>query len=87
MTQQNNRENHNDIDKDSSTWRTFLKLWPLIAEHKFILFLAVIFLIASAFADTSLIALLRPLLDRGFSMNDQDFLLMAPFYKIGRAHV
>lgn len=83
MTQQNNRENHNDIDKDSSTWRTFLKLWPLIAEHKFILFLAVIFLIASAFADTSLIALLRPLLDRGFSMNDQDFLLMAPFYIFG----
>lgn len=83
MTQQNNRENHNDIDKDSSTWRTFLKLWPLIAEHKFILFLAVIFLIASAFADTSLIALLRPLLDRGFSMNDQDFLMMAPFYIFG----
>ena len=83
MTQQNNRENLNDIDKDSSTWRTFLKLWPLIAEHKFILFLAVIFLIASAFADTSLIALLRPLLDRGFSMNDQDFLLMAPFYIFG----
>ncbi|MCX8738337.1 lipid A ABC transporter ATP-binding protein/permease MsbA [Gilliamella sp. B2824] len=76
MTQQN----INEIDKDSSTLRTFLKLWPFIAEHKFILFLSVILLIASAFADTSLIALLRPLLDRGFSMNDQEFLLMAPFY-------
>lgn len=76
MTQQN----INEIDKDSSTLRTFLKLWPFIAEHKFILFLSVILLIASAFADTSLIALLRPLLDLGFSMNDQEFLLMAPFY-------
>ncbi|MCX8711457.1 lipid A ABC transporter ATP-binding protein/permease MsbA [Gilliamella sp. B3464] len=76
MTQQN----INEIDKDSSTLRTFLKLWPFIAEHKFILFLSVILLIASAFADTSLIALLRPLLDLGFSMNDQEFLFMAPFY-------
>ncbi|OCG17408.1 lipid A export permease/ATP-binding protein MsbA [Gilliamella sp. wkB292] len=76
MTQQD----INEIDKDSSTLRTFLKLWPFIAEHKFILFLSVILLIASAFADTSLIALLRPLLDLGFSMNDQEFLLMAPFY-------
>ncbi|NUF48554.1 lipid A ABC transporter ATP-binding protein/permease MsbA [Gilliamella sp. ESL0250] len=83
MTKKSNPNHINDIDKDSSTWKTFLKLWPLIAEHKFILFLSVILLIASAFADTSLIGLLRPLLDRGFSMNDQDFLLMAPFYIFG----
>lgn len=83
MTKHNNLEQLNDIDKDSSTWRTFLKLWPFIAEHKFILFISVILLIASAFADTSLIAILRPLLDRGFSMNDQEFLLMAPVYIFG----
>ena len=83
MNKQNNQEFINDIDKDHSTWKTFLKLCPLIMEHKLILFLSVILLIASAFADTSLIALLRPLLDRGFSMNDQDFLLMAPFYIFG----
>ena len=83
MNEQNSQYNPNDIDKDSSTWKTFLKLFPLIMEHKFFLFLSVILLIASAFADTSLIALLRPLLDRGFSMNDQDFLLMAPFYILG----
>ena len=83
MTKQNKSNFTNDIDKDSSTWRTFLKLWPFIAEHKFILFISVILLVASAFADTSLIALLRPLLDRGFSMNDQEFLLMAPFYIFG----
>ena len=83
MNQQNSQYNINDIDKDFSTWKTFLKLFPFIMEHKFFLFLSVILLIASAFADTSLIALLRPLLDRGFSMNDQDFLLMAPFYIFG----
>ncbi len=83
MNQQNSQYNINDIDKDFSTWKTFLKLFPFIMENKFFLFLSVILLIASAFADTSLIALLRPLLDRGFSMNDQDFLLMAPFYIFG----
>ncbi|KDN10319.1 lipid A ABC transporter ATP-binding protein/permease MsbA [Gilliamella sp. Imp1-1] len=83
MTKPSKPKYQHNLDKDSSTWRTFLKLWPLIAEHKFILFLSVILLVASAFADTSLIALLRPLLDRGFSMNDQDFLLMAPFYIFG----
>ena len=83
MNEKNSQYNPNDIDKDSSTWKTFLKLFPLIMEHKLFLFLSVILLIASAFADTSLIALLRPLLDRGFSMNDQDFLLMAPFYIFG----
>lgn len=83
MTKKNKVEQLNQIDKDSSTWRTFIKLWPFIAEHKFILFLSVILLIASAFADTSLIAILSPLLDRGFSMNDQEFLLIAPIYIFG----
>lgn len=73
----------NDIDRDSSTWQTFLKLWPYIAQYKFVLFISIILLILSAFADTSLIGLLRPLLDRGFSMNDQNFLFMAPFYILG----
>lgn len=77
------KDNQTDIDKDSSTWQTFLKLWPLIAEHKITLFLSIILLIASAFADTSLIALLKPLLDLGFSMNDKSFLLMAPIYIFG----
>ncbi|OCG03287.1 lipid A ABC transporter ATP-binding protein/permease MsbA [Gilliamella apicola] len=73
----------NDIDRDSSTWSTFSKLLPYIAQHKFILFISVILLIISAFADTSLIALLQPLLDRGFVENDQYFLFMAPFYIFG----
>ncbi|WP_085165054.1 lipid A ABC transporter ATP-binding protein/permease MsbA [Gilliamella bombi] len=74
---------HNDIDKDSSTWNTFLKLWPYVVEHKLILFLSVILLFLSAFADTSLIAILKPLLDRGFSDGDKNFLLIAPVYIFG----
>ena len=74
---------HKTFDQDISTWRTFLKLWPYITQHKFVLFLSIILLIVSAFADTSLIGLLRPLLDLGFSMNDQKFLYMAPLYIFG----
>lgn len=72
-----------NINQDISTWRTFSKLWPYITQHKFALFISVILLIVSAFADTSLISLLRPLLDLGFSMNDREFLYMAPFYIFG----
>jgi ATP-binding cassette, subfamily B, bacterial MsbA len=82
MNQNNHKENIN-IDKDSSTWRTFTKLWPYIAQHKLVLFISIILLIISAFADTSLIGLLRPLLDLGFSMNDREFLYMAPIYIFG----
>lgn len=83
MKKKNNQSAINNIDRDSSTWRTFSKLLPYIFKHKFILFLSVILLIVSAFVDTSLIALLQPLLDRGFVANDQQFLLMAPFYIFG----
>ena len=74
---------NNDIDRDSSTWQTFSMLLPYIVKHKFKLFLAIILLIISAFADTSLIAILQPLLDRGFVENDQNFLFMAPIYIFG----
>lgn len=74
---------HRDIDKDASTWQTFSKLWPYIAKHKLILFLSIILLVISAFADTSLIGMLQPLLDKGFVQNDQQFLIMAPFYIFG----
>ena len=83
MKKNNNQLINDDIDLDSSTWKTFYKLWPYIAKHKFILFLSIVLLIISAFADTSLIALLQPLLDKGFVENDQNFLFMAPFYIFG----
>ena len=80
---QNESNDLSNIDKDSSTWRTFLKLSPYIIEHKFLLFLSIILLVLSAFADTSLIAILKPLLDKGFAKGDQNFLLMAPIYIFG----
>lgn len=80
---QNESNDLSNIDKDSSTWRTFLKLSPYIIEHKFLLFISIILLVLSAFADTSLIAILKPLLDKGFAKGDQNFLLMAPIYIFG----
>ncbi|OCF95342.1 lipid A export permease/ATP-binding protein MsbA [Gilliamella apicola] len=71
---------NNDIDRDFSTLHTFFKLWPYITKHKFLLFFAIVLLIISAFADTSLIGILQPLLDKGFVENDQHFLFMAPIY-------
>jgi hypothetical protein len=67
---QNSTTTNNDIDRDFSTLHTFSKLWPYITKHKFLLFLAIILLIISAFADTSLIGILQPLLDKGFVEND-----------------
>ena len=81
----NNKTINNDIDRDFSTFHTFSKLWPYITKHKFLLFFAIILLIISAFADTSLIALLQPLLDKGFVENDQYFLFMAPIYIFTRS--
>ena len=74
---------HSDIDKEASTWQTFSKLWPYIAKHKLILLLSIILLVISAFADTSLIGMLQPLLDKGFVENDHQFLIMAPLYIFG----
>ena len=80
-----NKKNHfqseiNDINRDVSSWKTFGKLCPYLLKHKFLLLCSIILLIASAFADTSLIAMLRPLLDLGFAENNHNFLLNAPFY-------
>ena len=72
-----------NIDRDFSTLHTFSKLFPYITKHKLLLFFAIILLITSAFADTSLIAILQPLLDKGFVENDQNFLFMAPIYIFG----
>ena len=80
-----NKKNHfqpeiNDINRDVSSWKTLGKLSPYLLKHKFLLSCSIILLIASAFADTSLIAMLRPLLDLGFAENNHNFLLNAPFY-------
>ena len=33
MKKNNNQLINDDIDLDSSTWKTFYKLWPYIAKH------------------------------------------------------
>lgn len=79
--------NEINLDKDASTWHTFKRLLPMIVSYKFILAFAIVCLVISAFSDTSLIALLRPLLDRGFAEDDRDFLLIAPLYIVGLVFV
>jgi ATP-binding cassette, subfamily B, bacterial MsbA len=74
---------NNSIDKDFSTWQTFKRLWPMITPFKLGLFVAAICLVINAAADTTLISLLKPLLDEGFGKSDQSVLLMMPFVVIG----
>lgn len=71
------------IDKDFSTWQTFKRLWPMISPFRWGLLLAGFCLVLNAAADTSLISLLKPLLDNGFGKNDRGILLKMPFIIIG----
>lgn len=52
-------------DKDLSTWQTFRRLWPMIANYKLGLIVAAVALILNAVTDTFLLSLLKPLLDEG----------------------
>lgn len=72
-----------DLDKDVSTFLTFKRLLPLLIPYKFVIALAIGCLVLSASADTSLISLLNPLLNKGFADSDREFLYMAPLYIIG----
>lgn len=76
--------NHSkQLDQDHSLYQTFKQFLPYLLSYKLILFIAIITLIGSAFADTSLIGLLNPLLNKGFDQQDDSFLLVAPFYIVG----
>ena len=59
---------HND--KDLSTWKTFRRLWPMIAPFKLGLIVAGVALIINAASDTYMLSLLKPLLDDGFGKTD-----------------
>lgn len=72
-----------DMNNEPSTFQTFKQFLPYLLSYKLALLIAIIGLIASAFSDTSLIALLNPLLNKGFVDNDHTFLLIAPFYIVG----
>ena len=66
-------------EQDLSTAQTFKRLWPTIAPFKWGLVAAGVALVLNAAADSTLIYMLKPLLDDGFGKADHSFLkLMAP---------
>ncbi len=71
---------HND--KDLSTWKTFRRLWPMIAPFKLGLIVAGVALIINAASDTYMLSLLKPLLDDGFGKTDRSVLLWMPLVVI-----
>ncbi|WP_404811233.1 lipid A ABC transporter ATP-binding protein/permease MsbA [Actinobacillus pleuropneumoniae] len=65
-------------EKDLSTFKTFKRLFPTIRPYKLGLVAGAIALVLNALVDSSLIYLLKPLLDDGFGKADNSFLkLMA----------
>ncbi|MDP8162229.1 lipid A ABC transporter ATP-binding protein/permease MsbA [Pasteurella skyensis] len=75
-----------DLDKitqDQSTWNTFKRLWPMITPFKWGIIASVIALIINAIVDGYLISMLKPLIDKGFSAEHQDFLKMMAFIVVG----
>lgn len=65
-------------EQDFSTAHTFRRLWPIISPFKWGLVAAGAALVLNAAADSTLIYMLKPLLDDGFGKADHSFLkLMA----------
>ncbi|HHW7567328.1 TPA: lipid A ABC transporter ATP-binding protein/permease MsbA [Mannheimia haemolytica] len=65
-------------EKDLSTLKTFKRLWPTISPFKAGLITGAVALVLNALVDSSLIYLLKPLLDEGFGQANNGFLkLMA----------
>ncbi|MEI8611885.1 lipid A ABC transporter ATP-binding protein/permease MsbA [Enterovibrio sp. Hal110] len=70
--------------QDRTTWDTFKKLWPFIANYKSGLVVAIIALVINAASDTLMLSMIKPLLDEGFTYDkvDGDFLKMMPVYLV-----
>ncbi|WP_283130597.1 lipid A ABC transporter ATP-binding protein/permease MsbA [Enterovibrio norvegicus] len=70
--------------QDRTTWETFKKLWPFIANYKLGLVVAIIALVINAASDTLMLSMIKPLLDEGFTYDkvDGDFLKMMPVYLV-----
>lgn len=65
-------------EKDLSTFKTFKRLWSTISPFKAGLIAGAVALVLNALVDSSLIYLLKPLLDEGFGQANHHFLkLMA----------
>lgn len=66
-----------------STWKTFCRLWPMIAPFKLGLIIAALTLIINATSDALMLALLKPLLDDGFGKANRDVFIWTPIALIG----
>lgn len=62
-------------DGTLSTWQTFCRLWPIIAPFRIGLIIASITLIINAMSDALMLALLKPLLDDGFSKANREIFI------------
>lgn len=68
---------------NNSSWKTFRRLWPMIFPFKIGLIIASITLIINAISDALMLALLKPLLDDGFSKANRDVLMWMPLVLVG----
>ena len=68
--------------QDKSTWETFKKLWPYIADYKLGLVVAILALVVNAVSDTLMLSMLKPLLDEGFTYDavESNFLKWMPVF-------
>lgn len=74
---------YNTNDDHPSAWKTFRRLWPMIFPFKVGLIIASITLIINAISDALMLALLKPLLDDGFSKDNREVLMWMPLALVG----
>lgn len=70
-------------NRDISTWKTFQRLWPMIVPFKIGLIVASVTLIINAMSDALMLALLKPLLDDGFSKANRTVFVWMPIALMG----
>lgn len=70
-------------DNDISNVKTFKRLWPMIAPYKLGLIISGIALIVNAITDTTLLSLLKPLINDGFSAHGNEVLKTLPLFVLG----
>ncbi|QIW15780.1 lipid ABC transporter permease/ATP-binding protein [Pasteurellaceae bacterium RH1A] len=56
-----------EITQDQSTWKTFKRLWPMIAPFKWGIVVSMLAMMINAGTDAYMLSLLRPMLDVGFA--------------------
>lgn len=66
-----------------SSWKTFLRLWPMIFPFRSGLIVASIALIINAVSDALMLALLKPLLDDGFGGANREVFIWMPLALVG----